>query len=91
MAYCGPRGIDLDEFLERSTYSQAAALAWQAHESQRCSGCGTHPDDWDESKGGKRHAWQAVIRNCEGCVRTEMVGRTDEAKRPGARIHMMPG
>lgn len=45
MRYCGPRGIPLSTFLGWAQEDQDAALAWQAHEAERCPGCGRHPDD----------------------------------------------
>lgn len=45
MRYCGPRGIPLSSFLGWPQEDQDAALAWQAHEAERCPGCGRHPDD----------------------------------------------
>ncbi|MFL6141571.1 MAG: hypothetical protein ACJ72N_06850 [Labedaea sp.] len=68
MAYCGPRGIPLSEFLSWRESDQQAALAWQAYESRRCAGCGSHPDDWDPDLGGDPRAWRAETRICQGCV-----------------------
>lgn len=51
MAYCGPRGIALDEFLSWSPASQDAAIEWAARESQRCTACGTWHDEWDLRNG----------------------------------------
>ena len=88
MAYCGPRGLPLSDFLSWSAHDQAAALAWQAHEARRCTGCGTHAEDWDESRGGDRHAYRAVLHECEGCVRIAQMTRTDDAKHPGMYIRL---
>lgn len=88
MAYCGPRGIELDAFLQWSPYSQDAALAWQAHESRRCRSCGTHPDDWRESIGGSRHAWHAEDFTCLGCVQLQQRAETNEVKSGGRGIHI---
>lgn len=71
MAYCGPKGIPLSTFLSWSLPDQGAALAWQQHENRRCSGCGTHPDDWNEKAGGDRHAWHAEHATCPGCAEIE--------------------
>jgi hypothetical protein len=68
MAYCGPRGIPLSAFLGWAAGDQQAALAWQAYESRRCTGCGSHPDDWDPELGGDLRAYRAVTRICQGCV-----------------------
>src|SRR5688572_23759004 len=68
MAYCGPRGIPLSTFLAWSQADQDAALGWQAHEGRRCQGCGTLPEEWNETVGGDRYAYHAEIHQCEGCV-----------------------
>lgn len=91
MTYCGPRGIPLSTFLSWDPHDQAAALAWEAHEARRCSGCGTHPDDWDEEQGGSRHAWKARLHMCEGCNALHQVSQTQESQRPGIRVHMVRG
>lgn len=67
MAYCAPKGIPLTVFLAWPQADQDAALAWQAHESARCAGCGTHPDDWD----GDPRAWVAEPHRCQGCRAAE--------------------
>lgn len=69
MAYCGPRGIELDAFLRWSPRSQEAALDWLAYENQRCKGCGTHPADWAESE----FAFHAHAGECKGCARRQQM------------------
>lgn len=94
MAYCGPRGIPESTFLGSPTpgvwtdTDRLAALEWQLWESRRCPSCGTHAEDWDPELGGQRHAYSARLHECEGCVRIEQVGRTEESKRPGMRIRV---
>lgn len=66
MAYCGPKGIPLHEFLAWPDESQQAALAWQAHEAHRCPGCGTHRDEWTED-GRPRQAHHFAEEICPGC------------------------
>ena len=82
MAYCGPRGIALDDFLEWSQASQDAALQWQAYENRRCSSCGYHPDE------GDRHAHVDV---CPGCVARSHVDESEDAKVRGAHVRMASG
>lgn len=82
MAYCGPKGIPLDEFLGWPETSQAAALAWQAHERRRCPACGYHPDD------GQPHAHIDV---CPGCVQVEHAQATDDADARGAGVRLVRG
>lgn len=78
MAYCGPRGIPLSQFLAWSEADQQAALGWQVNESRRCNSCGTHPDDWDEKSGGDRNAFHAEPVQCPGCVQLERMREAPE-------------
>lgn len=70
MAYCGPRGIPLDQFLTWPESSQQAAMHWQARESRRHD-CGTHPEDWDPAHGGSKdfQHWHPVV--CIGCQKKQ--------------------
>jgi hypothetical protein len=88
MAYCGPRGIPLSVFLSWDTDDQDAALLWQAREARRCSGCGTHPDDWDPDAGGRRDAYHATVEVCPGCRTVDALrDRTDpKTTPPGAHV-----
>lgn len=80
MAYCGPRGIPLSQFLSWSTADQDAALGWAAHEARRCSSCGRHPDD------GVVHVHEDI---CPGCAALER--HRDAEHEPGARTHLQVG
>jgi len=87
MAYCGPRGIALDEFLRWSPSAQEAALAWQAYENRRCRSCGTHPDEWAEDK----LAYHAHLTECRGCRQLQRLANTDDAKSGDGRSAVMAG
>lgn len=82
MAYCGPRGIPLTEFLAWDDVDQDAALAWQSYEARRCRSCGHHPDE------PPRHPHIDV---CPDCVQLERTRNTDDAKVPGAHVHLAAG
>lgn len=82
MAYCGPRGIPLEEFLEWGDLSQDAALAWQSYENRRCQSCGHHPEE------GPRHAHVDV---CPGCVARSHIDESEDAKVRGAHVRMAAG
>lgn len=93
MAYCGPRGIPLDTFLEWPQASQDAALQWQAHEDARCRGCGTHSDDWIGDDGRRVDApihWHPHL--CFGCAEREkaMEGTRREPE-PGVTVMAAAG
>lgn len=69
MNYCGPRGIDWEgDFLARSQASRDASLLWQQDRDETCTGCGTHPDDWDPKRGGHLRAFVATVIDCHGCA-----------------------
>ena len=92
MAYCGPRGIALSAFLKWDLDDQEAALGWQIREAGRCTGCGTHPDDWDERDDGHRFAWVPHIRSCPGCERVHLAQNSDQVKgKPGMNVYLTRG
>jgi hypothetical protein len=54
---------------------------WHArHRAERCSGCGTHPDEWDPKKGGDRQAYAAVESRCAGCAALELQQELTESR-----------
>jgi hypothetical protein len=64
------------EFLAYSADDRDKAI-WQfIRERETCRNCGTRPDEWDESKDGRRNAYHGVIVQCQGCV---VIERTEEA------------
>lgn len=79
MAYCGPRGIPLGEFLRWDRSDQDAALGWQAHENRRCKHCGTHPDEWAEDD----MAYHAHLTGCRGCRQLQRLSSSEKAKKAG--------
>jgi len=88
MSYCGPKGIPLSRFLSWSEQDQDAALAWQAHDNRRCPGCGTHPDDWVEDKGGSRYAYHAEAYVCQGCVESQRMTESEAVVKGGRGVHV---
>jgi hypothetical protein len=87
MAYCGPRGIALSEFLRWDRADQDAALAWSAYENRRCGNCGTHPEEWREDQ----LAYHAHLIECRGCRQKQRLANTDEAKQGEGRYAVMAG
>jgi hypothetical protein len=85
MDYCGPKGLPLSEFLSWSQPDQDNALWWQAYESRRCGGCGTHPDDWDDP-----YAFHAESYTCRGCEFIQ-AKRDAVADSPGQHIRLSVG
>lgn len=61
------------------------AIHHQVLKAETCSGCGTHPDDWDPAKGGHRQAYVAKVDRCAGCAAVEQLqeARTAESKSGG--------
>jgi hypothetical protein len=87
MAYCGPRGIALSEFLRWDRKDQEAALSWSAFENRRCTSCGTHPDEWAEDK----LAFHAHLEECRGCRDKDRLTATEDAKGDGRYVVMAGG
>jgi hypothetical protein len=92
MDYCGPRGIALSAFLGWDQADQDAALAWSADKSRRYPD-GTHPDEWDESKGGSRQAYHPHVNVHPGAALIAAVQSTEEFEEagPGAHVHLVRG
>lgn len=88
MAYCGPQGIALSAFLSWPESDQEAALAWAAREARRCSGCGTHPDDWSEDLGGSRMAYHAEYYICPGCTESQRMSESKQVEKAGRGVHV---
>jgi hypothetical protein len=85
MAYCGPRGIPLSEFLAWSVDDQEAALAWMVEESGRCGGCGTHEWQWEAD-------WdyaQAEGYVCPGCQKLATVRKNQKTEIPGMHFRLV--
>jgi hypothetical protein len=87
MAYCGPRGIALSEFLRWDVGDQDAAIDWAAFEERRCRSCGTHPDEWTDDK----TAYHAHLTECRGCKQLQRLSKTDDAKAGDGRFAVMAG
>ena len=88
MAYCGPKGIPLHEFVSWPEGSQQAALAWQSREAERCPSCGTHPDDWADGSEGIH--WHPMV--CRGCqVRQSAEAEIEGEKTRGIKIEAARG
>jgi hypothetical protein len=88
MAYCGPRGIPLSDFLSWSDDDQDAALGWQSDDNARCRSCGTHPDEW---RVGGRRAFHAHARRCPGCEQLEQVRAAAPLDGEGVHHHLARG
>lgn len=92
MAYCVPLGIPHSEFLGWSDDDQDKALAWLAHEREKCGRCGTTKAQWDPAQGGSRFAFVADVDRCMGCEVLDMANR-DLAKQEdtlGVRVGLVP-
>jgi hypothetical protein len=95
MNYCGPLGLPLSEFLAWPQRDQDAALLWKMRSQQRCSECGTHPDDWDPAHGGHARAHVAHEYTCPGCAaldnrRPAFHARRDKGDSPGLKLGLKP-
>lgn len=84
MAYCGPRGIALSDFLQWQEDDQQAALAWQADQSERCSHCGTAEWEWVEDP----NAYATEVRVCRGC---NLRGHEERSLQRNKTAEHMPG
>lgn len=88
MAYCGPRGIPLSQFLSWPVDDQAAALLWQAEENLRCRECGTAEWEWMENL----DAYEAKASTCPGCQKIAIEKKQWEKTaehQPGIKVRLV--
>jgi hypothetical protein len=88
MAYCGPRGLPLSEFLRWPAGDQDAALDWADFEARRCTACGTHPDEWAADP----LAYHAHLEQCRGCKEQQRISESAEARQErGVHVRIAMG
>lgn len=67
MAVCARYGIAHSAFLGWDPDDRDKAIWWELRERDRCPGCGTRQEEWDEDRGGDRDAYRAEVHRCRGC------------------------
>jgi len=77
---CRAYQIPHSTFLAWSKDDRDKAIWQYVRELQRCASCGTRPDEWHESKGGRRDAYEAVLYVCPGCEQREIKAANLEGK-----------
>lgn len=79
MAVCHHYQVSHSHFLggpdEWTPLDRAKAIWWWVREQERCGSCGTRASEWDESRGGHRHAYKGVPVLCAGCEKKEQAER----------------
>lgn len=90
MAYCGPRGIPLSEFLSWDPFDQQAALDWQAHENSKCPDCRVSRDVVDPARGGHPHALVPVEDRCPTCAALERFAKRPDRGGHGVKTRLVP-
>lgn len=77
-------------FLGWSKSDRDKALWHHVRERSRCDRCGTRADEWDESKGGHRHAYAAELARCRGCevIESKREAVSKQAKQLGRGIYL---
>lgn len=71
MAVCAEYRISHSQFLGWSESDRAKAIWWHVRQKTTCAGCGTRPEEWDETQGGDRHAYAAAKYVCAGCEQVQ--------------------
>lgn len=73
-------------FLDWDRDDRDKAVMHQIRKSERCSGCGTHPDEWNPEMGGSVDAYVTKLVHCKGC-QTKEAGEAEfeEAKKAGEK------
>lgn len=86
LSYCVPLGIPHSVFRRWRDDDRAKALEFIREQNRRCGSCGTRKDEWAEDP----DVYVGDIEICEGCARIEQERENDIAKRPGAKIGLLP-
>lgn len=94
MAICEQYRIPHSHFLGWDSDDRNKAIAWHVFQSEACSHCCTRAEDWDPTRGGRRDAYLAEIRDCPGCAVTESATQTLRARQEqgqaGLRLVLRP-
>lgn len=67
MAVCAHYRLRHSEFLSWDKDDRDKAVEWHLRQAETCPNCDTRPQEWDEKRGGDRHAYTAEYERCRGC------------------------
>lgn len=92
--YCVPKGLPHSMFLGWDVDDRDKAIWWMIHQRQRCSECGTMPDEWNEARGGDLYAYVSQPHHCRGCEvaaqGNEQLERNRKSYRRGTTMRLVP-
>lgn len=86
MGYCYEKAIPHSVFLNWSAEDRSKVLAYAMEQSQRCTGCGTAPWEWEENK----FAYTAVDEFCPGCYQKSLFQDGESRSLPGTSVKLIP-
>lgn len=88
MAVSAEYQVPHSEFLGWDKQDRDKAIWWHIRKRSACPSCGTRPEEWDETRGGHRHAYIARKDRCHGCAARQQVEAsiTDE---DGRGVHVV--
>lgn len=89
LQYCNEHGLPHSQFLTWHPDDRAKALAFTLEKAAHCVMCGTADWEWDPEQGGKRYAYEAVHKLCQGCLRKESESESSD-RRAGFSIELQP-
>ncbi len=76
---CAEYGIPHSRFLAWPASDRDKAIWMHLRHRQECPGCGTRPDEWDPSRGGRLDAYTAAPVRCRGCAKkNELTQKNDD-------------
>lgn len=91
MAVCAEYRIPHSHFLGRrlrwTADDRDKAIWFLRRQREACGECGTRAEEWDESRGGHRHAYKYEFEHCRGCE----VRKAGEAALESNRKHYPKG
>lgn len=79
------------EFLSWDEDDRHKAVMHEMRRSERCPGCGTHPDEWDPRRGGDPRGWRSEVVTCDPCAVKAAGEKELDRKRETGEFHVPAG
>jgi hypothetical protein len=89
MDVCERYQIPYSTFLRWDVDDRHKAVMHRMRKAGACQRCGTHPDEWDPTKGGFVDAYVADTDECKGCAAVERAqAELDKRPQPGVTVRL---
>jgi len=86
MVICAEYHMPHSVFLEWEPEDRAKAIAFHLEKDERCQMCGTADWEWERN----RFAYEAVEKQCQGCLRISAAQETNRNANAGVTVVLVP-